>query len=115
MPPSRVLRGRVLACRPSSPLTTYSRPGPRGSPTARTLAATPRPPRARGSRPAAEAERARARRAAFPSARRASVYAAAPVCDATPGRRRAVSPRFELARIVLFTSISFSTTRTQAK
>jgi len=83
----------------------------------------PRPstPRAaRGSRPAAEAERARARRAAFPSARRASVHAPAPVCDATPGRRRAVSPRFAFAESQssvagsYYWSISFPT-RTQGE
>ena len=66
-------------------------------------AATPRP--APPGRPR-HSERARARRAARPSARRASVYAPAPVCDATPGRRRAVSPRFELAdRTVLLTLV----------
>jgi hypothetical protein len=88
MPPSRVLRGRVLACRPSSPLTTYSRPGPRGSPTARALAATRRPrPAPPGRRPRLGPRRLRERERDAPRARQRAVR------RCTPPPRSATRPR----------------------
>ena len=115
MPPSRVLRGRVLACRPSSPLTTYSRPGPRGSPTARALAATRRPrPAPPGRRPRLGPRRLRERERDAPRARQRAVRrctppprsATRPRDGAAPCRRASPSPS-RAWRVVLLYLLAF--------